>query len=318
MRWLVLTFLGVFTLLTGSGLAAQSSRSRHGLVVSVTHTERNQYGILINVEIVNASERKLFLPQEQVWHPNIGLYFRVASLEVEQWSDGKTNLLPEGSTLTTLQKTGYFSVGTCNDAPFEGRWIQLNPGDHLSDQVQAFEPDQVDFVPSSCTWRHAHLLGPLRVSVKAFPAPHFKLHNSVTGLASFPVPQQADFAPGPLAPTQAAPDATRLPNHIQITATIAEKMLLQNVEVCYPTAVAYTSRVIGTVVVAIEIDKNGNVIHPSIVSGPAPLRKSVLDAVENHYKYKPYLLNGRAVNVETTVSVFVGRECHSSTPYWVH
>jgi outer membrane biosynthesis protein TonB len=35
------------------------------------------------------------------------------------------------------------------------------------------------------------------------------------------------------------------------------------------------------------------------------LQKSALDVVRK-YKYKPYLLKGRAVDVETTVSIFFG------------
>jgi outer membrane biosynthesis protein TonB len=57
--------------------------------------------------------------------------------------------------------------------------------------------------------------------------------------------------------------------------------------------------------VAIEIDKNGDVLHPTVISGPAALQQLVLDAVQK-YKYKPYLQNSKAVEVRTTVSVFVG------------
>jgi hypothetical protein len=125
----------------------------------------------------------------------------------------------------------------------------------------------------------------------------------------------AILAPGLLAQTPSS--TTMPPHHIRISAKVAEKLLLHKVEVCYPPS-TYASRVTGTVVVAIEIDKNGNVLHPTDVSGPSLLRASVLDAVEKHYKYRPYLLNGKAVNVETTVSVFVGLQCKSPTPYWIH
>ena len=64
------------------------------------------------------------------------------------------------------------------------------------------------------------------------------------------------------------------------------------------------ARVTGTVVVAIEIDRNGDVLHPKVVTGPRMLQKAVLDAVRK-YKYKPYLLNGKPIEVETTVSVAV-------------
>ena len=41
------------------------------------------------------------------------------------------------------------------------------------------------------------------------------------------------------------------------------------------------------------------------------LRKPVLDAIRK-YKYKPYLLSGKAVEVETTVSVTMDSllDCH--------
>ena len=51
--------------------------------------------------------------------------------------------------------------------------------------------------------------------------------------------------------------------------------------------------------------------YSKVISGPAMLRKPILDAVRK-YQYKPYLLNGKAVEVETTVSVTVDnyRDCH--------
>ncbi len=58
----------------------------------------------------------------------------------------------------------------------------------------------------------------------------------------------------------------------------------------------------GTTVLIIKIGKNGNVLFAKVISGPAMLRKPVLDAVRK-YKYNPYLLNGKPVDVETSVSV---------------
>jgi outer membrane biosynthesis protein TonB len=128
----------------------------------------------------------------------------------------------------------------------------------------------------------------------------------------------AIFAPSLFGQTQAAPAATPPPHLIRISAKVAEKLLLQKVEICYDPRRAWASRVSGTVVVAIEIDKNGNVLHPTFVSGPAMLRTSVLDAVQKYYKYRPYLMIGKAVYVETTVSVFVGLQCNSPNSYYIH
>jgi len=71
------------------------------------------------------------------------------------------------------------------------------------------------------------------------------------------------------------------------------------------------AHVIGTVVVAIEIDKNGGVHHPKVISGPLMLQKIVVDAIRK-YRYIPYLLNGKVVEVETTVWVTLDSnlDCH--------
>jgi TonB family protein len=113
----------------------------------------------------------------------------------------------------------------------------------------------------------------------------------------------AILTPGQLAQTQASSSSTQAPYEIQISAGVAEKLLIHKVEIRYPPRAG--SRVSGTVILAIEIDKNGNVLHPAVVSGPLMLQKSALDVVRK-YKYKPYLLKGRAVDVETTVSIFFG------------
>ena len=60
----------------------------------------------------------------------------------------------------------------------------------------------------------------------------------------------------------------------------------------------------GTVIVAFELTKAGEIQHATIMSGPKELQKPVLKAVEQ-YKYRPYLLNGTPSAVATSVSVTV-------------
>ena len=66
---------------------------------------------------------------------------------------------------------------------------------------------------------------------------------------------------------------------VRISHDVAEKLLIRKVDpdVC-PHAMA--ARVTGTVVVGFGISKNGNVLYPKIISGPALLRKPVLEAVQ--------------------------------------
>jgi protein TonB len=58
----------------------------------------------------------------------------------------------------------------------------------------------------------------------------------------------------------------------------------------------------GTVVLAAFISKQGTIENMRIVSGPAMLQQAALDAV-GQWRYRPYMLNGEPVEVETTVNV---------------
>lgn len=88
-----------------------------------------------------------------------------------------------------------------------------------------------------------------------------------------------------------------------ISNDIAGSLLLQKSEPVMKSSATITHRM-GTVVVALEIGKNGEVKHPTVVSGPKILQKPVLEAVRQ-YQYKPYQLNGAPTAVATTVSVTV-------------
>lgn len=107
------------------------------------------------------------------------------------------------------------------------------------------------------------------------------------------------FAQGLLAQTKAATTAASQPREIRISAGVAEKLLIHK---AMPVLSPEAMEAHGTVVVVIEIGINGDVRYSKVISGPAILRKPVLDAVRK-YKYKPYLLNNNAVEVQTTVSV---------------
>lgn len=62
------------------------------------------------------------------------------------------------------------------------------------------------------------------------------------------------------------------------------------------------SRVKGTVVLYVDISNKGDVVFVGVISGPKLLTQPVLNAVRK-YKYQPYKLNGKPIEVETTVSV---------------
>jgi periplasmic protein TonB len=69
----------------------------------------------------------------------------------------------------------------------------------------------------------------------------------------------------------------------------------------YP-AIARAARIQGVVVLQATISKTGMIENLRVVSGPPMLRQSAIDAVQT-WRYKPYLLNGDPVEVETTINV---------------
>jgi protein TonB len=78
-------------------------------------------------------------------------------------------------------------------------------------------------------------------------------------------------------------------------------MLIEHTPPVYPP-IAKAARVSGTVVLQALIGKDGGIESLHVVSGPAMLQQAALDAVKS-WVYRPYLLNGKPVEVETTVNV---------------
>ena len=69
----------------------------------------------------------------------------------------------------------------------------------------------------------------------------------------------------------------------------------------YP-AIAKAASVQGVVLLQVGISKTGVVDYMKVVSGPPMLQQAAIDAVKT-WRYKPYLLNGEPVEVESEVNV---------------
>jgi TonB family protein len=92
-----------------------------------------------------------------------------------------------------------------------------------------------------------------------------------------------------------------VPQKVSISSGIAVGLLMQRTTPIYPP-MAKNARVSGTVVIQATISRNGTIENPRVVSGPAMLRQSALDAVKT-WRFRPYMLSGEPVEVETTVNV---------------
>jgi TonB family protein len=87
----------------------------------------------------------------------------------------------------------------------------------------------------------------------------------------------------------------------KIGGNVKEPKLIASVAPAYPLG-ARSSGVQGDVVIETTIDKTGNVVRTHVVSGPAMLRPSALEALKR-WKYEPSRLNGEPVEVQMQVTI---------------
>ena len=93
----------------------------------------------------------------------------------------------------------------------------------------------------------------------------------------------------------AAPRSVRLPS------VVVEGMLVHKTIPIYPQ-IAIGTHTQGTVVLEATISRQGVIQNLRVVSGPALLQQAALSAVSS-WRYRPYMLNGQTIEVETTVNV---------------
>jgi periplasmic protein TonB len=84
-------------------------------------------------------------------------------------------------------------------------------------------------------------------------------------------------------------------------SVMMEGMLIRRVQPIYP-APARNARIQGKVLLQAMISKEGKIEHLQLVSGPPLLVAAAMEAVRQ-WRYRPYILNGEPVEVETQVTV---------------
>ena len=91
------------------------------------------------------------------------------------------------------------------------------------------------------------------------------------------------------------------PQRVRISQGVTKGLLIHRVEPVYPP-LAKAARVQGEVVLSAIISTNGEIENLQLVSGHPMLVPTAIAAVKQ-WRYKPYLLNGQPVEVETTITV---------------
>ena len=86
-----------------------------------------------------------------------------------------------------------------------------------------------------------------------------------------------------------------------ISSGVMAGMLVYKVIPTYPS-IGRAVRAQGTVQLQATISREGTIENLRAVSGPPMLQQAAIDAVKQ-WRYRPYLLNGEPVEVETTINV---------------
>jgi protein TonB len=91
------------------------------------------------------------------------------------------------------------------------------------------------------------------------------------------------------------------PKRMRISQGVTTGMLVRKIEPKYPI-IAQQARIQGQVVLNAIISKSGEIENLEVLSGHPMLVPAAIDAVKQ-WHYRPFLLNGEPIEVETTVTV---------------
>jgi protein TonB len=90
------------------------------------------------------------------------------------------------------------------------------------------------------------------------------------------------------------------PQRIRVSQGVTQGMIIRRVQPSYPP-LARQARIQGPVVLQAEIGKDGSIQNLHLISGHPMLAPAAIEAIKQ-WKYKPYILNGEPVEVETTIT----------------
>jgi TonB family protein len=187
-------------------------------------------------------------------------------------------LLLAGRTVRLAHAIGIFDAHS-----FERRVMQLT---RVSSPVHGLRA--AILLTTALTFGLGTCASALALSASILPASILPAPTPVQTASLLPVPRQ-----------EASLAAQNTP--ARISGGVMAGNIVSKTQPVYP-ADAKKAGIQGSVVLHAVIGKDGTVEDLTVISGPPELATSALDAVSK-WVYKPYLLNGEPVEVETTITV---------------
>jgi len=134
------------------------------------------------------------------------------------------------------------------------------------------------------------------------PPPVMSAGGVVGGVpGGVPGGQMGGVIGGIISSTPVAVPKVATPQRVRVSPDVSQGLISKKVQPPYPP-LARQARIQGQVILQAEISKDGTIENLHLISGHPMLAPAAIEAVKQ-WRYKPYLLNGEPVAVETTVMV---------------
>ena len=176
----------------------------------------------------------------------------------------------------------------------------LNQKSHAPDADSAFDDSDLSSAATSKTADADE--APLVIKGGKAPALHAK-----SGPADAPAPSMIGIAtagagaPPPNFVSSGEIVPKPMLQTLNVSQGVSHGLLIKKVQPVYPRN-ALAMRVEGSIELLATISKTGDITQVKVLSGDSQLTKAATDAVKQ-WEYKPYLLNGEPVEIQTQVTI---------------
>src|SRR5689334_14857885 len=134
------------------------------------------------------------------------------------------------------------------------------------------------------------------------PPPVSSMAGVVGGVpGGVPGGQMGGVIGGIISSTPVSVPKAATPQRVRVSQGVTQGLLIRKVQPTYPP-LARQARIQGAVLLQAEISKDGAIQNLRLISGHPMLAPAAIEAVKQ-WKYKPYILNGEPVEVETQITV---------------
>ena len=134
------------------------------------------------------------------------------------------------------------------------------------------------------------------------PPPVMSASGVVGGVpAGVPGGQMGGVIGGIISSTAVAVPRVATPQRVRVSQGVTQGLLIRKIQPTYPP-LARQARIQGSVLLQAEISKDGTIQNLRLMNGHPMLAPAAIEAVKQ-WRYKPYILNGEPVEVETQITV---------------